>query len=242
MKSFIIAAMALLFPITAWAIDADALLLEVDRNLQPASYEMYRKLINIEPDGRQKSFVLYTVRQGVDKMAAVFLEPPSEQGRSTLRLGDNMWLYILAVGKPIRITSLQTVVGGVFNNSDIMRLDFSVEYTAEIAGEDDEQYILELKARGPAVAYDRLKMRVDKKTHLPLAIEAFAASGMLIKTLRYSDIQDFGNGIVRPARLETDSPLQKGYRSVMLFSGIKPREFSDEVFTLSFLPRIGELR
>ena len=27
---------------------------EVDRNLNPESYEMYRKLINVEPDGRQK--------------------------------------------------------------------------------------------------------------------------------------------------------------------------------------------
>jgi outer membrane lipoprotein-sorting protein len=225
-----------------FSMDADALLAEVDRNLQPASYEMYRKLINIEPDGRQKSFVLYTVRQGADKMAAVFLDPPSEKGRSTLRLGDNMWLYIPAVGKPIRITSLQAVVGGVFNNADIMRLDFSVEYAAEFADEEPEHYILDLKARGPAVAYDRLKMRVDRKTRLPVMIEAYAASGMLIKTLRYSEIRDFGNGIVRPARLETDSPLQKGYRSVMLFSGLQPREFSGEVFTLSYLPRIGELR
>ncbi len=235
-------AAAVLHPAPAHALDADALLAEVDRNLQPTSYEMYRKLINIEPDGRQKSYVLFTVRQGNDKMAAVFLDPPSEQGRSTLRLGDNMWLYIPAVGKPIRITSLQSVVGGVFNNSDIMRLDFSAEYTAALVEEEEDQYVLELKARGPAVAYERLQMRVDKQTRLPLVIEAHAASGMLIKTLRYSDIQDFGNGIVRPARLETDSPLQKGYRSVMLFSGIRPREFSDEVFSLSFLPRVGELR
>lgn len=39
-----------------------------------------------------------------------------------------MWLYLPEVGKPIRITSMQSVVGGVFNNSDIMQLDFSAEY------------------------------------------------------------------------------------------------------------------
>ena len=105
--------------------DGTQLLMKIDRNLQPTSYEMYRKLINIDPGGEKKEFVLYTVKKGQDKMIALFLDPPSEKGRSTLRLGDNMWLYIPNVGKPIRITSLQSVVGGVFNNSDILRLDYS---------------------------------------------------------------------------------------------------------------------
>ena len=39
--------------------------------------------------------------------------------------------YIPNVGKPIRITSLQSVVGGVFNNADIMRLDYHVEYDVQ---------------------------------------------------------------------------------------------------------------
>lgn len=226
----------------AFGYDATAVLKEVDARMAPGSYEMYRKLINIEPDGKRKEFVLYTVKKGDDRMVALFLDPPSEKGRSTLRLGDNLWLYIPNVGKPIRITSLQSVVGGVFNNADLMRLDFSVEYTASAAGEENEQYILELRARGPAVAYDRLKMWVDKKTRTPVTIEAYAASGLLIKTLHYSEIRDFGHGIVRPARLVTDSPLYKGYQSVMLFDGLRPRAFADEVFTLDYLPRVGELR
>jgi outer membrane lipoprotein-sorting protein len=202
---------------------------------------MYRKLVNIEPDGRRKEYVLYTVKKGRDKMVALFLDPPSDKGRATLRLGDNMWLYIPGVGKPLRITSLQSVVGGVFNNADILALDYSVEYNVEKV-EDGSSYILSLKARTTAVAYDRLKMWVDKATVLPVAIEAYAASGLLIKTLHFSDIKDFGNGIKRPATMETDSPLYKGYKSVMLYAKIKARVFPDEVFTLDYLPRAGELR
>jgi hypothetical protein len=114
------------------ALDGEELLRIVDRNLQPESYEMYRKLINIEPDGKRKEFVLYTIKKGQEKMVALFLDPPSEKGRSSLRLGDNMWLYIPNIGKPIRITSLQSVIGGVFNNSDILRLDYSVEYAVTL--------------------------------------------------------------------------------------------------------------
>ena len=224
------------------ALDGDALLQKVDRALNPESYEMYRKLINIEPDGRKKEFVLFTVKKGRNAMIALFLDPPSEKGRATLRLGDNMWLYIPGVGKPLRITSLQSVVGGVFNNADILGLDYSVEYKVEKTEQQGNVYLLDLKARTAAVAYDRLKMRVDRAALVPIEIEAYAASGLLIKTLRFKDIKDFGNGIKRPATMETDSPLYKGYKSIMLYANIKPRTLPDEVFTLDYLPRAGELR
>jgi len=92
------------------------------------------------------------------------------------------------------------------------------------------------------VAYDRLKMRVDRATLTPTEIECYAASGLLIKTLRFKDMKDFGAGLRRPATMETDSPLYKDYRSVMLYGSIKARSFADEIFTLDYLPRAGELR
>ena len=149
---------------------------------------------------------------------ALFLDPPaSDKGRATLRLGDNMWLYIPNVGKPVRITSLQSVIGGVFNNADILRLDYARRVRRRRQTEELRSYLLGSRPRAGDVAYDRLKMTVDKKTLLPTTIEAYAASGLLIKTLRFKDIKDFGGGIRRPATLETDSPLHKGYKSVMLY-------------------------
>ena len=226
----------------ALAIDGTQLLQKVDRNLEPEAYEMYRKLINIEPDGSRKEFVLYSVKKGKDKLLALFLDPPSERDRATLRLGENMWLYIPNVGKPVRIASLQSVVGGIFNNADILRLDYASEYDVDKMTEDKDTYVLSLKAKSNNVAYDRVKMTVDKKTVLPTVIECYAASGLLIKTLTYKDVKDFGKGIKRPATLETDSPLHKGYKSVMLYGQIRARTMPDEVFTLEYLPRAKELR
>ena len=65
---------------------------------------------------------------------------------------------------------------------------------------------------------------------------------MLIKTIYFKEIKDFGDGIVRPAVVETDSPLYKGYRSVMLFANIKKRILDDEVFTLTYMPNLDSLR
>jgi hypothetical protein len=42
--------------------------------------------------------------------------------------------------------------------------------------------------------------------------------------------------------METDSPLYKGYKSVMIYGSIKARVFADEAFTLDYLPRAAELR
>lgn len=226
----------------AWGVDGSAILEQVDRNLAPESYEMYRKLINQEPDGSRKEFVLYTAKKGRTNMVALFLSPASDLGRTTLRIGDNMWLYIPKVGKPLRITSLQSVVGGIFNNSDLMRLEFSTEYDVKNVTEEGEDYILELKAKTKSVAYDRLKMQVNRDLLLPTVIEAYAASGLLVKTLSYKKIKDYGDGVVRPSVLETESPLYKGYKAVMLFANIKSRAFSDEIFSLNYMPRVQELR
>jgi len=227
---------------TAYAIDGSQLLQQVDRNLAPESYQLYRKLINIEPDGRKKEFVLFTVKKGRDRIAGIFVSPASEKGRSTLRLGENMWLFIPNVGKPVRITSLQSVIGGVFNNSDILQLDYSEEYNVTQAEDQGKEYLLHLKAKTKTVAYDQLKMWVDKEKVSPTKIECLTEASMLIKTIYFKDIKDFGEGIIRPATVETDSPLYKGYKSVMLFAEFKKRELADEVFTLTYMPNMDSLR
>jgi outer membrane lipoprotein-sorting protein len=226
----------------AFAVDGAELLRQVDRNLNPEAYESYRKLINVEPGGREKEYVLYTAKKGADKVAALFISPASEKGRSTLRLGDNMWLYIPGVGKPIRITSLQSVVGGVFNNADILQLDYGAEYDVERVEEEGGEYLLHLKAKTRTVAYDRLRLWADKKRKLPTKIECLTEAEMLIKTLYFKEVRDFGGGIKRPSVIETDSPLYKGYKSVMIFAKLKERDFKDEVFTLTFMPNLESLR
>jgi hypothetical protein len=241
-KMMLVTLFILFLTCPALALDGTKLLVQVDRNLNPESYEMYRKLINVEPDGKKKEFTLFSMKKGADKVAALFLAPASDKGRSTLRVGDNMWLNIPNIGKPIRITSLQSVVGGVFNNSDILNLDYSAEYNVESVSESGGGYLLLLKAKTKTVAYDRLKMWVDKNKKIPTKIECLTEANMLIKTLYFKEVKDFGGGIVRPAVIETDSPLYKGYKSVMIFAKVKKKSFKDEVFTLTFMPNLESLR
>jgi len=234
--------LALLMVVPLSAQDGNDILKKLDRNLSPESFESYRKLINIEPNGRRKEFVLFTVKKGADKVAALFLSPDSEKGRSTLRLDENMWLYIPNVGKPIRITNMQSVVGGVFNNADILRLDYAEEYFVEKTEDLETEWLLHAKARTNSVAYDHLRIWVEKDRILPIKIECLTEAFMLIKTIHFKEVKDFGGGVVRPSVVETDSPLHEGYKSVMIFASITGRELKDEVFTLTFMPNMETLR
>jgi outer membrane lipoprotein-sorting protein len=240
-KTIMMIFMGIFLALPAFATDGTKLLEQIDKNLSPESYESYRKIINIEPDGRKREFTYYTVKKGRDKVAGLFVAPASEKGRTTLRLGDNMWLYIPNVGKPVRITSLQSVVGGVFNNSDILALDYSEEYAVEKLEDQGKEHLLFLKAKTKTVAYDRLKMWVQKDKVLPTKIECMTEASMLIKSIYFKEIKDFGGGIVRPAIIETDSPLYKGYKSAMIFARIKKRDFKNEVFSLTFMPNMESL-
>ena len=222
--------------------EGNKLLKEIDRNLTPESFESLKKIVNIEPNGTEKEFVLFVLKKGNDKMVTTFLSPKSEVGRSTLRLDENMWLYIPNVGKLMRITSLQSVIGGIFNNSDIMQLDYTSEYDVIEMGDEDDEKVLTLQAKTFNVAYDQLKMWVNTKYKTPSKIECYTASGMLIKTLHFKEIKDFGNGIIRPSVLETDSPLHKGYKAVMIYANIAPRKIDDEVFTLNYMGKVKDLR
>lgn len=153
-----------------------------------------------------------------------------------------MWLYIPSANKPIRITSLQSVVGGVFNNADLMQVEYSVEYDATFAEGTATEYVLNLKAKSRSVAYDKLKMWVTKDKKILRKVEAYSASSMLIKTLEFKEDKNFGGGLSRPSVIETYSPLYKGYRSLMIYQSIKKRQFPDEVFTLTYMNRLGGLR
>lgn len=242
MKILSVFILTVLFVFNAKAQDANALLKEVDDNLMPESYESVRKIINEEPNGSKKEYTFYTVKKGKDKIATLYLAPASEKGRSTLRLGENLWLYIPSTNKPIRITSLQSVIGGVFNNADIMQLEYSVEYDASYAEHNGSEYILDLKAKNNTVAYDRLKMWVTKGKKILRKVEAYTASNTLIKTLEFKTDKNFGGGLFRPSVIETYSPLYKGYRSLMIYQSVKKRNFPDEVFTLNYMGRLGDLR
>ena len=215
---------------------------KIDRSLNPESYVSYKKIVNIDTKGVKKEFVMYVGKLGADKVLGSFLSPKTEVGRATLRIGDNMWLYIPNVKKPVRITSLQSVTGGLFNNADIMGLDYSDEYDCIDIKLIDGRYQLELKAKTGAVAYEKLIVVADTETYTPERIDCYTSSGMLVKSLHFKNIIEFEEGFKRPSVVETDSPLFKGAKSIMIYSQMKRVQLDESLFNINNMAKYQELR
>lgn len=215
---------------------------KIDRSLNPESYVSYKKIVNIDTKGIKKEFVMYVGKLGADKVLGSFLAPKTEVGRATLRIGDNMWLYIPNVKKPVRITSLQSVTGGLFNNADIMGLDYSDEYDCIDIKLADGKYELELKAKTGAVAYEKLIVVADTETYTPERIDCHTSSGMLVKSLHFKNIIEFEEGFKRPSVVETDSPLFKGAKSIMIYSQMKRVQLEESLFNINNMAKYQELR
>lgn len=229
-------------PETVMKLTPAEVLEKVDRALNPDSYVAYKKIVNIDTKGTKKEFVMYIGKLGRDKVLGSFLSPKSEIGRATLRIGDNMWLYIPNVKKPVRITSLQSVIGGLFNNADIMSLDYASEYECVRLTFENGCHMLELKAKNGSVAYDRLQIRAEGETYIPEYIECYTAGGMLVKTLHFKNNTEFEDGFRRPAVIETDSPLYKGARSIMIYSKLRQIRLDEELFNINSMSKYKELR
>lgn len=247
-KSLILLAIAVMCNMTGLAQtditlpDKAEALEKIDRSLNPESYVSYKKIVNIDTKGIKKEFVMYVGKLGADKVLGSFLAPKTEVGRATLRIGDNMWLYIPNVKKPVRITSLQSVTGGLFNNADIMGLDYSDEYDCIDIKLADGKYELELKAKTGAVAYEKLIVVADTETFTPERIDCYTSSGMLVKSLHFKNIIEFEEGFRRPSVVETDSPLFKGAKSIMIYSQMKRVQLDESLFNINNMAKYQELR
>src|SRR3989339_331749 len=80
--------------------DANKILQQIDANLMPESFVSDRTLINEEPDGKKREYKFSMFKKGDDKVAMLYTSPASENGKSSLRLGNNIWLYLPKVRKP----------------------------------------------------------------------------------------------------------------------------------------------
>ena len=147
-----------------------------------------------------------------------YLSPPREQGKKMLRLEDNLWNYI-----PEPTDRIITISGHLLKQS-VMGSDLSYEdvtenrrlyqiYDAEIIGNEiynnQECYVLELKAKETDITYYSRKIWVDKERWLPLKEERYAKSGKLLKKTEIEEVFKV-SGRWYPKKMNFKDMLLKG--------------------------------
>ncbi|MBI5494455.1 MAG: outer membrane lipoprotein-sorting protein [Deltaproteobacteria bacterium] len=205
-------------PALAAEPDAATLLRRYDEVMGPAFFEMDTSMTAHREDGSTRTYKMRVLKSGTEKLRVTFSEPSSAKGQEMLRNGDNLWLYMPNLKRSVRIASRDSFMGGDFNNADVLRVNYEADYTGKLTTPSTipNTYQLELKAKGPQVAYDVIKlwMTVEAKP-LPVRGEFYASSGKMLRSAQFSEVKDFGQ-LKRPAKIMMRNELATQRYSEML--------------------------
>jgi outer membrane lipoprotein-sorting protein len=224
MRAFTLALMTLLTAVPALAADptAEELLAKYDAVMGPKTFETESEMTAYREDGSSRTYVMKMLRGEDDKFRIWFKGPASVKGQEMLRSGDNMWVYLPNLKRATRIANRDSFQGGDFNNADVMRVNYTKDYTAKVvASEVPDTYALELKAKSAETAYDAIKLWVRKKDGMPVKGEYYGTSGQMLRSAEFTEVTEFDKGYTRPAKVVMRNELVKARRSELVMKTVK---------------------
>ena len=206
-RNVLFASLLLLSKVDAYRNALDSFVVDVD-------------LTSTTSDGHSETSQFRVYGKGSDRSVVEFTAPQSEKGKYMLMLRDAMWIYMPSASRPIRISPLQRLMGQA-SNGDVARTSFSVDYTQQAVAEEGDAYVLDLAAKDPSIAYNRVRLWVDKSTYEPRRADFCVVSGKLIKRATYRGTDS----------IEIDDLLRPGNRTVMRYSNRAAHDNPDRMFT-----------
>ncbi|HSA58283.1 MAG TPA: outer membrane lipoprotein-sorting protein [bacterium] len=222
----------------ASTVDAAALVAKADAIRVPTgSYEFDAVATSFEGDQKKSENGYKAYVKSLDQSLVAFTSPASERGKSLLMLGDDLWIYLPNVKKPVRIPLQQRLVGDV-SNGDITRINLAGDYTAVYAGEANvngtDCQVLDLTAKNESKTYNKIKYWVAKADAKPVKAEYFTVSGQSLKTCLFEDFRQEA-GALRPMKLTFQDSMNASKRSILVFQNMVTKSLSDNMFTKDYM-------
>jgi outer membrane lipoprotein-sorting protein len=217
---------------------ANAILEKVDRVRTPSGSFVMQVTITTQHPGKADQVNVYDIyAQDTTKTLVRFVSPPAERGKALLMVEHELWIFIPNIGKPLRVSLAQRLVGDVANG-DVARLNFAGDYDATVDGTEvvngAERLILTLTAKTRGLTYGKVRLWVAKDTYHPLQAEFFALSGALLKVGRYENYAVI-SGQLRPTLLVLVDKMRTGMVSTLEYREIKPQEIPPQFFNKNYL-------
>lgn len=201
--------------------DAETLVRRYDAVMGPRTFDGLMTMVAHRQDGSTRSYKYRVLKSVDDKLRTWFYEPAASKGQEMLRVGDNLWVYMPNLKRSLRVAARESFQGGDFNNGDVMRVNYVADYTATLAdSKDPALHLLELKAKTPEAAYDRIRLWMSRDRQLPVKAEYYAESGKLLRSAAFEDVKDF-RGFLRPARIVMRNELATSRFSEMTLLDIR---------------------
>jgi outer membrane lipoprotein-sorting protein len=168
---------------------------KIDKNMSADSRVFTSKMI-IHNRRNTRTIESKSWSMGEKKSYTEYLSPAREQGTKMLKLDDQLWIFSPSTDRIIQISGhmlRQSVMGSDLSYEDMMEDPHLLNhYIGKVDGEeklDDRNcWIITLSANTPDIAYQTQKVWIDKERFIPLKKELYAKSGILLKRMELSDV------------------------------------------------------
>ncbi len=207
----------------AWAGEptAEELLAKYDGVMGPAVFASENTMTAWREDGSSRGYTMKMLKRD-DKFRVWFTEPAAVKGQEILRAGDNAWVYIPNLKRATRIANRESFQGGDFNNADVLRVNYTADYTARVVPCDvAEAHCLELKAKHAETSYDAIKLWLRKSDAQPLKGQYFGTSGKLLRSATFAEYKELDKGYTRPTHIVMKNEVVPARRSEMRILSLK---------------------
>jgi len=188
----------------------------------------------------QRTLVMQSWSQGMDKTFIRILSPKKEKGMGTLRIGNEMWNYLPKTNKVMKIPPSMMMgswMGSDFTNDDIVReITYLDDYAYEWAdAEDAEEGVLYIQCtpnEGVPVVWGRFVLAVRATDYIPVWERYYDEKNRLMRTLLFTDVRQFGKRTL-PAIMEMIPENKEGHKTVVRYTNMTfDEEMDDDVFSL----------
>ncbi len=181
-----------------------------------------------------------------DKALIKVLAPKREAGNKTLKIGNEIWMYLRNTETTIKIPPsmmLQSWNGSDYTFDDLVResnikTDYRVSIADEVMIEDEPCWKLLLAPRPDApVVWGKIHYWVRKQDYLPAKIQFFDEKNTLIRSQVFNDFRETG-GRKLPLAWIMINELKPGHKTVMVLDDVKfDIDIADRVFSFQALER-----
>ncbi len=139
--------------------------------------------------------------KGKDYSLIRILSPAKERGIATLKVQTAVWNYLPKVDRTIKVPASMMAtswMGSHFTNDDLVREsrmadDYTYEIVSRPQGPSGGLYVIELVPKAEAaVVWGKVIVSIRASDELPTDVRYFDEKGVLVRTMTYEDVRDFG--------------------------------------------------
>lgn len=156
--------------------------------------------MDVKTSRYERTMKMESWSRGTEDTLIRILAPAKDAGTATLKSGDNIWNYLPKVDRTMKVPAGMmggSWMGSHFSNDDLvkdsrMSADYTFSFTARPDTDPEGNYVIECipKPEAPVVwGKVIVHVRPDK---IPTRIEYYDEKAVLMRTMLFTDISDFG--------------------------------------------------